>query len=92
MTSVTSDHGAEILSRIIRPEEGGMPAEAAQTILRFQLADNDRGRVNELAAKAREGVLSANERLELDEYERVTALLELMQSKARLSLKQAGVS
>ena len=55
-------------------------------------ADNDRGRVNELAAKAREGVLSANERLELDEYERVTALLELMQSKARLSLKQAGVS
>ena len=88
MTSVTSDHGAEILSRIIRPEEGGMPAEAAQTILRFQLADNDRGRVNELA----EGVLSANERLELDEYERVTALLELMQSKARLSLKQAGVS
>lgn len=29
--------------------------------------------------------------MELDEYERITGLLELMQSKARLSLKQAGL-
>jgi hypothetical protein len=28
----------------------------------------------------------------LDDYERITALLDIMQSKARLSLKQAGQS
>ena len=32
------------------------------------------------------------ERAELDEYEHITCLLELMQSKARLSLKHAGFS
>ena len=74
------------------PGEGNLPVEAARSILRFQLAQADYERVNELAAKARAGALSAEERLELDEYERVTCLVELMQSKARLSLKRAGLS
>lgn len=57
--------------------------------LSFQLPAEDRDTVNALAAKAREGSLTPDERSTLDEYERITALLELMQSKARLSLKQA---
>jgi hypothetical protein len=48
--------------------------------------------VNLLAAKARQGTLCAEERAELSEYEHVTALLELMQSKARRSLKNAGLA
>ena len=36
--------------------------------------------------------LTPEERMLLDDYERITAMLELMQSKARLSLKQAGLS
>jgi hypothetical protein len=43
----------------------------------------DRNRVNELASKARADTLSDEQRCELDEYERITCLLELMQSKAR---------
>ena len=93
MTSTTTpDRGADILARIIRPEDGGMSAEAAQSILSFQLAPEDRDTVNKLAAKARDGSLTADDRSALDEYERITAMLELMQSKARLSLKQAGLS
>ncbi len=46
-------------------------------------------RVNALAAKARAGTLTAEERIELDDYERITALLEIMQSKAKISLQQA---
>lgn len=88
----TSDYGAEILARIIQPEQGRMVAEAAREILDYKLTPDDRDRVNELATKAREGTLSESERSELDDYERVTALLEIMQSKARLSLKQAGLS
>ena len=93
MTPLTTpDHGSEILARTIKPEEGGLPADAARAILGFSLSQDDRERVNQLAAKAREGTLTPDERSELDDYERIAALLELMQSKARLSLKQAGLS
>jgi hypothetical protein len=83
----TTDRGAEILTRTIMPNEGNLPVEAARSILHFRLAQADYERVNELAAKARAGTLTAEERAELDEYERITCLVELMQSKARLSLK-----
>jgi len=93
MTSVTSpDYGADILSRAIRPQDGDMSVDAARSILKFQLSSNDRDRVDELAAKARDGSLTDEERAELDDYERITALLELMQSKARRSLKEVGLS
>lgn len=93
MSSITTPEiGAEILARVINPEHGGMPAGAAREILNFNLPPGDRDRVNELAAKAREGELTPEERSLLDEYERVTAMIELMQSKARLSLKQSGLA
>jgi hypothetical protein len=88
----TIDHGAEILTRTINPTEGNLSVEAARSMLSFRLAPTDWERVNELAANARAGTLTVEERVELDEYERITALLELLQSKARLSLKQAGLS
>ena len=72
------------------PGEGNLPVEAARSILRFRLAQADYDRVNELAAKP-EPALTAEERAELDEYEHITYLVELMQSKARLSLKRAGL-
>ena len=85
----TIDRGAEILVRTIQPGEGNLPIEAARSILTFQLSQADRERVNELSAKARADALIPEERAELDDYERISCLLELMQSKARLSLKQA---
>jgi hypothetical protein len=89
-TIATQDHGSEILVRTIKPNDGGLSTEAARAMLDFRLSQADTSRVNDLAAKARAGVLTAEERAELDDYERITALLEIMQSKARLSLKQAG--
>jgi len=83
---------AEILARTIMPDEGNLSVEAARSILHFRLAQADHERVNELAAKARAGTLTDEERAELDEYERITCLVELMQSKARLSLKHVGLS
>jgi hypothetical protein len=85
-------YGSEILVRAIKPSDGSLSSEAARAMLDFRLAKDDTARVNDLAAKARAGDLTAEERAELDEYERITALLEIMQSKARLSLKQAGQS
>jgi hypothetical protein len=90
-TVTTRDRGAEILARLINPEQGSMTADAARSLLSFRLPPEDRERVNELAEKARADALTEDERSELTEYERVTALLELLQSKARASLKRAGL-
>ena len=88
----TTDRGVEILTRTIQPAEGNLPVEAARSLLNLRLSPADWDRVNDLAAKARSDTLSSEERAALDEYERITCLLELLQSKARLSLKHAGLS
>jgi hypothetical protein len=41
----------------------------------------------QLSAKAREGILSPAEEAEMNNYERVGHLLNILQSKARRSLK-----
>jgi len=46
--------------------------------------------MNELAAKSREGPLSADEQLEIESYRQACRLLDLMKVKARLSLKKTG--
>ncbi len=90
--TATTDCGVEILARVIQPAEAGLSLDAARSILEFRLAPADCERVDRLAAKARQGMLTAEERAELSEYEHVTALLELMQSKARRSLKNAELA
>ncbi len=92
MSTTIPSHQAEILARTIRADDGDLSADAARSLLTLQLPDDDRDRVNQLAVKAREGSLSEEERAELDDYERVASLLELLQSKARLSLKRAGLA
>ncbi len=74
---------------MFRQELGGLSIDAARSILAIRLPPEDRDRVDELAAKARSGELTEDERAELDEYERLTAVVEMMQAKARLSLNQA---
>lgn len=83
--------GTKVLYRAIRPSEGDLPSDASRWLLSVRLTAEDCEKVNQLAAKARAGTLTGEERDELEEIERVTSLLELMQSKARLSLKSQGI-
>ena len=92
MSISTPSHEVEILARTIRPDNADLSDDAARSLLALKLTDGDRDRVNGLLAKAREGALTAEERSELDDYERVASLLEILQSKARLSLRRAGLS
>jgi len=48
--------------------------------------------MRELSQKANEGILTAEEQSQIDGYNHVRHLLALLQSKARLSLKKAGLS
>ena len=77
-----------IWQRVIQPERNDLRPEVAEAILRLKFVQSDLDRMNLLAAKAREGSLTEAERRELEEYEQVGILLSIMQSKARLALKQ----
>jgi hypothetical protein len=79
---------ADILSRVIRPDQGTWSKEAAEAVLQFDFPPGDVQRMNLLASKAREGSLSGMEEAELESYRNAGRLLELLQSKARVSLKR----
>ncbi len=80
-----------ILDRLILPERAQLPVEAARYLLALDFDETDRERMNALAAKAREGVLSADEASEVDSYRHVGHLVALLQSKARRSLQRSGL-
>ncbi|MBI4602346.1 MAG: hypothetical protein HY721_10340 [Planctomycetes bacterium] len=77
----------DILSRIIAPEAPGFPASLAAQILSLDFGGDDRSRMEELAAKARDGILTTEERVEMENYMRVGHFLSLLKSKARVTLK-----
>ena len=81
-----------ILRRIVDPEQPLLPEEAARAILRLDFSAADRARMNQLAAKNREGKLTLSEEQELNSYIRVGQTLGILQSKARRSLRAAGKS
>jgi len=59
---------------------------AARVILGWTFGEEDRTRMNELAQKNQAGELTTDEQAELRSYLRVGSLLDLLHSKARLSL------
>jgi hypothetical protein len=77
-----------ILARVIGPERNDLSTSAAKAILKIDFEDEDRKRMRELSAKARDGRLSQAEQEEIDDYERVGHLLGLLHSKARRALKK----
>ena len=79
-----------ILNRLILPEQANLPVTAARAILRIDFGESDRQRMRELSRKAQDGTLTLDERAEIEGYERVGHLLDLMHSKARRSLKRNG--
>lgn len=92
--SVDSPHTATeaaILGRLIDPETPSLAPEAARSILALDFQLTDQKRMELLAAKSADGTLTADERDEIESYNHVGHLLALLQSKARLSLKKAGL-
>lgn len=81
---------AAILNRIVRPDQPTFSAEAAHGILALDFNQADKERMHQLSAKAREGTLTPEEQAALNNYERVGHLINILQSKARLSLKNGG--
>jgi len=87
--AVTSPE-TEILSRVVGPQNPSFTPEVARSILELRFSDSDVDRMNELAAKAREGTLSDDEKSELHGYLFVGAMVDLMHSKARCTLRRSA--
>jgi hypothetical protein len=83
----TDTSEVSILNRILRPKVPTVSPEGAQDILTLDFDQADKDRMRELSAKARAGTLTAEEDSEAGKYELIGHLLNIMQSKARRSLK-----
>lgn len=87
--TLTTD--AAIVGRLDKPDHSDFSPDAARAILSIQLSDADQARMRELSRKAQDGTLTLAEQGEVESYRRVGYWLGVLWSKARLSLKHAGM-
>ena len=77
-----------ILDRVIEPQRGSFSTEHAQYVLSLGFSAVEQSRFAELSERVQQQNLSEEEQIELDEFLSVNALLVILQSKARVSLKK----
>ena len=92
MTLATALSDADILEHVVSPVKGGMDPGAARAILDLKFDGDANKRIRQLLQKNNRGTISAEERITLEKFLRVGKFIDLLQAKARLSLKEAGVS
>jgi hypothetical protein len=68
--------------------EGELSPSVARALLKLRFAERDHARMGKLSAKARTGTLTAQEQIELDTFERLGCLLDILHSQARRALKK----
>ena len=77
---------ADILNDMVSPDLAGFSPEAAKALLELRFTPTAIERMNDLAEKNREDIISAAEKDEMEKYRRVGNILSFIQAKARLSL------
>jgi hypothetical protein len=87
----TASNDAAIVGRLIKPDHGDLSPEVAREILSLQFDNDDQERLRKLSRKAQEGTLTPKEQSQIESYRRVGYMLGVLWSKARLSLKRAGM-
>jgi hypothetical protein len=78
---------AAVSPRVIQ-FQGDLSAAAARALLKFGFSGHDHARMEELSTKARSGTLTPSEQDELDTFERLGCVLDILHSKARQVLKK----
>lgn len=85
MSSLVASYDDAILSGL----EGSLTPQAAQSLLTLSFSGTQQQRMSELAELARKGELTDEQREEANSFERVSSLLGIIQSQARMSLKNS---
>jgi hypothetical protein len=86
-TPKTGTSEAALFARIFADGRQSLTPELARHILALEFGDEDKTRMHELAAKNREGRISAEELQDLDSYIKVGDLVAILQSRARKFLR-----
>lgn len=81
-----------LLERLIAPQAGTFLPDHARYVLSLGFSEDEQARCHALSYKAQDGTLTPDEEGELDEFLTANALLMVLQSKARKSLKQSDPS
>lgn len=79
---------SDILDRVLEPFLECLTPEVAQRIVNLRADAPMQARVDELADKANDGILSANERAEYDCYRDAFHFVTIVQAKARRLLER----
>ena len=87
---IAENSASAIWQRTIETKRSSLDPAAARALLRLKFSTADLKRADELAAKARDGSLTATEERELEDYRTVGTALEFLKSKARLALKRSS--
>jgi hypothetical protein len=78
---------AAIWDRVIQFDSPLSPA-AARALLKVRFSTGDADRMHELSAKSRAGSLNSREKMEIDTFEQLGCLLDILHSKARRALRR----
>ena len=81
-----------IFSRLLDETPARFSPEFAEYIVGLRFGSPDTQRMQELAQKARDGELDEVEQVEIDSYERVGQLLNVLQAKARMQFAKRSTS
>jgi len=89
-TNSIADPELAIWERLFVPDARRITRDQARYLLEVRFPQADLDRINELSAKANQGTLEAQERLELERYVHVGHLLSTLKAKIRGRLKKAA--
>ncbi len=74
-----------ILDRLLEPLGDAMPIDYARKLVELRASPADQARIDELADKCNEGLLTAEEREEYEGYVQAIQVITVLQLKARAS-------
>ena len=92
MSTISTTSELDILADATSPDLGNMSAEAAQSVLSWKLSDRAISQMRTSLDRNNKGELTPPEQEEREQYRRIGMLIDLVQAKARISLKCTEVA
>jgi hypothetical protein len=92
MNSEATLSPADILTEVIDPDRPTFSPQFAREVLAFHFNDGAKARIRELLQRRNAGAITAAEQSTLDSYLRVGEFLDILQAKARVTLRQSGAA
>lgn len=90
IATAASINQADLLGRALELRKAALSPEVASFLLALELSPEDREQLDVLAERARQGTLSAQEAIDLEEFRRAGRLFEFLKLRARQSMSKSS--